>query len=77
MRAIGDEAAVELFVLDDSVVGVVLDPWGSLAISAGRSGLRVRLNADELRDLAARCLLAAEAVEDVPRPSPGVGFGHA
>ena len=76
MRAIGDEAAVELFVLDDSVVGVVLDPWGSLAISAGRSGLRVPLNADELRDLAAR-FLAAEVVDVVPRPSPGVGFGHA
>lgn len=63
MRDLGDEAEIQLVMLDGDVTGIAVAPWGEIQLSAGRAGLRVRLNADELRDLAARCLMAAETVD--------------
>lgn len=44
--------------------GISLGLDGSIAICAGRTGLRVRLRADEVRELAARLLMVAEAMDE-------------
>lgn len=72
MRAVGDEAEIQFVLLNDELTGIAVAPWGELQISAGRAGLRVRLTADELRDLAGRLLRAAETVEQ-PATSYTVG----
>ena len=75
MRAIGDEAQIRLVMLEEGLVGIAVAPWGEVLIAAGRSGLVVRLNAEELLELAARCRMAAATLASTPRPA--VPHGHA
>jgi hypothetical protein len=44
--------------------GLSLGLDGSIAICCGRTGLRVRLRADEARELAARLLVVAESLDE-------------
>lgn len=75
MRSIGDEAAVRLVQLGEDIVGILVSPWGELMIAAGRSGLVVQLNTEELLELAARCRQAAATLATTPRST--VPMGHA